>query len=191
MGLLDLDKHPLHRSVTNSLTPDRPPRPEYESELFQVARNARSIGTMYIPMLRQRMSGLVDTSSQLRRVGGNTSADIAQQSVFGATPFQRAVARMGALSKIGLQGELQIRQQALRDRFAMARLGNNVRLGIASDLSNLAGNQAEQNAAIMRAQQQQNAAMANMSGAVIGGVASAVNNLRSNNSRSNPPPTWT
>lgn len=179
--------HGADTAVGKMLAPSAPATPGYERSLLGVANQARGMASAFVPVVQQRMRDLTDTTDEEKRARGLGAVDLAQQmgtqqyseNDASSTPFARALMRAKALSRISQQGELQAQNQAIQSRFSMARLGNNVRNGVASDMSNLAAGQAEANASAMRGQQMQSASYANAFGSLAGAAGSYFRNSMS------------
>jgi hypothetical protein len=148
---------------------DMPPRPGFESELLRSAEQMRSESAAFSPLIKHRMQDITDTRGETYRARAKAGADTAQANA-GSTPFQRAMNRGRALSRIGMQGQTAVASQSIRDRVGMARFGQSIRAGTARDLGALSTVQGEATAANMRADQQNAATYANAAGA-LGGIA--------------------
>jgi hypothetical protein len=166
------------------LRPQLAPRPEFESQLYDSAAQMRQESSLFQPLVKQRLRDISDPSDEIRMARGNANADTAQaMKGRGGSPFDRAMTRGKALSRVAMQGQNQAQQQSLRDRVGMSRFMQGLRAGSNRDLNNLGTLQGESTAASMRAKQDTNAAFAN----TLGSIAGAGYNWWSNR----PPPSNT
>lgn len=157
------------------------PRPSYEVDQMRLARGMRDDATTYDPVVQRRLADVADPTSRLLVARGRGNADAMQQmgpnnyyenplQRTADTPFARVLARSRAVSRIGMMGDNAVYQQQFRDRVGLATIGQQFRANQAGDLSALARQQAETNAARMRASQTVGAAETNLYG-TLGGIA--------------------
>lgn len=155
------------------------PRPQSEADQYRLSQGMRDDATSYAPVVQQRLRDVADPTSRLMIARGRGNADMMQQQGPDQyyenpaartmdTPFQRVMARSRALSRIGMMGEKAVYQQQFRDRVGLATIGQQFRANQAGDLATLGRQQAETNAARMRARQVVNAAEANTLGTIAG-----------------------
>lgn len=159
----------------------RIPRPSYEVDQFRLSQQMRDDATTFAPVVQRRLADVADPTSRLLVARGRGNADAMQQmgadtyqqtplERTGNTPFARVMMRSKALSRIGMMGENAVYQQQFRDRVGLATIGQQFRANQAGDLSALSKQQAETNAARMRASQTVDAAQMNLYG-TLGGIA--------------------
>lgn len=182
MGILDKlwNNHhglndPIHKAL--GMYPDRPPRPGFEQQHLQTAQETRGTAAAFAPIVRQRLSDIANEGGRVATARGVANADVMQSSG-GGTPFERAMRRSSALSRVAMQGELAVRQQTLRDRIGMTRFGQGLRSGNARELGTMSMFQAEQTAGAMRRSQDSAATSANTLGTIAGAAGAWWNNYR-------------
>lgn len=167
-----------HALLAKAFAVKRPGRPEAESQLLETALQERQDAGLYAPLVRQRLADIADTSDETRQARGVANADVMQRTR-GGTPFDRAMTRGKALSRVALQGQLQVEQQSLRDRIGMSRFGQGLRSGTNRDLSGLSQLQGENNATRMRSDQNRSAMIGNTLGTIAGAGAAYWQNRNS------------
>lgn len=162
-----LGRYAPHALLAKALKPKRAPRPEHEAQLLETAQQQRQEAGLFAPLVRQRLKDVADTSDETAQARGIANADTAQQ-IRGGSAFDRALTRGRALSRVALQGQLGVEQQALRDRIGLARFGQGLRSGTNRELGALSQLSAEDTASRFRTSQQRTALTANAAGTLAG-----------------------
>lgn len=164
---------PMNHFIPEERDTSKYPRgtPE-EQELLRTSREMRAEAGAFAPVVRQRLAELADPSKQQAQARGRGNADVMQASARdGATPFDRAMRRGRALSRVALQNDQAVRLQNMRDRIGMQRFGSALRSGNTRELDASSDRTAEGVASRMRNMQISQAATANMQGSIVGGLA--------------------
>lgn len=161
----------------------RPPRPEAEADLFDLAQQQRGVAASVSPLVRLRLADIADVSDDVRQARTVASADTAQAlggfagaPVTRNTAFDRALRRSRALTRVALMGEEAARMQGIRDRAGVAQFGQQFQRGRATALGGLSEVQSTVDAARMRSRELAMAGRANALGTLVGGAAGALYN---------------
>lgn len=170
------------------LRPKRPPRPEEEGQLLETAQQERTEAGLFSPLVKQRLADIADTTQERRAARGVANADVMQQ-VRGGSPFDRAMTRGKALSRVAAMGEQGVVKQNMRDRIGMARFGQGLRSGNNRDLGALSELSGERTAMRMRENQSQNAMYANVAG-TLGGIGLGMYQNRYQGTTFQSPDAW-
>lgn len=150
----------------------RADRPQAEVQQYDTAQQMRGTAAAFQPLVRMRLADAADSTRELAAVQGRGNADTQQAvSAAGGTPFQRAMTRTKALSKIAMMGDLAVRGQAFRDRASLVGFGQGLQSGTARTLGEVGSLYAQSDAAKMRADQTVGAARSNMYGSLAGVAA--------------------
>lgn len=145
-----------------------------EIRLGQVGTQMLNEGGAFSGMAQRRLADISDLSDERAYARGRANADTMQAvDASSMTPFQRAMAKATALSKISAQGDRQVESQALMGRMKMAALGSKLRAGTAEGYAQGADIAAEDIASRMQAEQIKRAATLNMVGSLAGMGAAA------------------
>lgn len=164
---------PIHEAL--GMYPHRPPRPEFEGIQLDTAEETRGGAMALQPLVKQRLKDIANDGRRVNAARGVANADV-MQSARGGTAFDRAMVRGKALSRVALQGQMQVQQQTMRDRIGMTRFGQGLRSGTARDLGDMSVLQGEATAGNMRRQQLMNANYANAAGTLAGAAWGAYSN---------------
>lgn len=123
-----------------------------------------------------RLTDLADLTDEKYFAGGIANAD-AQQAAAGAPKaftstgiLGAGIRRGGALARIGMMSNKNVDMQAMRDRVSLARFGQGVRSGSASDLSAIQRGQDMRSSASTQAAGIREAGTANFLGTAAGAL---------------------
>lgn len=155
-----------------------PPRPQEELQQIAIADQQRGSAAAWQPVVTQRLAQIANMAPRIAEQRGYANADTAQRvgplvAGSNATPFQRAMQRGSALTRIARAGDSAVEQQQLRDRMSMARFGTGLQTNTAGQYGALAQLTAAQDAQKMRLDQDRRAGMLNAIGVAGGAAASA------------------
>jgi hypothetical protein len=158
----------------------KPEAPAEDRQRLSIAADQRGTAVGFRPAIQARLADIANTKPEMAEQRGYANADVAQRSSLGTSrlsPFQRAMQRGSALSRIARAGDGAIEMQQLRDRMAMSKFGDGLQRGAGGDYSTLAGVSAMYNAQKMRESQNKQASTLSMIGTLGGMGANAASGM--------------